>query len=379
MLSQAEARRYARQVTLPEIGASGQERLRAARVLVVGAGGLGSPATMYLAAAGVGTLGLVDFDVVDESNLHRQLLHGTRDVGRPKVESGSERLKDINPHVAIQTFGVALSSANAMEIIAGFDIVVDGSDNFPTRYLVNDACVLSGVPCVYGSVERFEGQVAVFGAPAGPCYRCLFREPPPPGLVPTCAEAGVFGVLPGLIGTLQATEVIKLLAGVGEPLSGRLLIVDAKRMRFRTIEVRRDPACPVCGTRTQTGLIDYDAFCGLGTAARGTVDDHDVDVEPRALAQRIASGTPPLLVDIRESWETAISQLPGASFIPMSEIEAGAAELPRDREVVLYCRSGARSGRMVEALRARGYDRLRHLRGGIEAWRVEVDPSVPRY
>lgn len=379
MLSQSEARRYARQITLPEIGSAGQERLQAGRVLIVGAGGLGSPAAMYLAAAGVGTLGVVDFDAVDESNLHRQLLHGTSDVGRPKVESARDRLTDINPNVQLETFAVALSSSNAMEIISGFDLVVDGSDNFPTRYLVNDACVVSGIPCVYGSVERFEGQVAVFGAPDGPCYRCLFREPPPPGLVPTCAEAGVFGVLPGLIGTLQATEVIKLLAGVGETLTGRLLIVDAKRMRFRTIEVRRDPECPVCGVRTQTELIDYEAFCGLRPASGTPMRADEIDVEPRALAQRMASGTAPLLVDIRESWETAISQLPGATFIPMGDIAAGTAELPRDREVVLYCRSGARSGRLMEALRARGYDRLRHLRGGIEAWRTEVDPSIPRY
>jgi adenylyltransferase/sulfurtransferase len=376
MLSSEESRRYARQIALPDIGPAGQERLRTARVLVVGAGGLGSPVAMYLAAAGVGTLGIVDFDVVDASNLHRQLLYGTNDIGRRKVESARERLADINPHVQVEPIGVTLTSANALDIVGRFDIVVDGSDNFPTRYLVNDACVLSGRPCVYGSVERFEGQVAVFATRDGPCYRCLFREPPPPGLVPTCAEAGVFGVLPGMIGTIQATETIKLITGVGEPLVSRLLVVDAKRMRFRTIEVRRDPACPVCGTRTQTTLIDYDAFCGLG-AAQGD-DALDTEVEPRALAQRIAEGSAPLLIDIREPWETAVAQLPGAELIPMSTLAAGTAEIPRDREVILYCRSGARSGRVLDALREQGYDRVRHLRGGIEAWRTDVDPSVPR-
>lgn len=375
MLSNAEARRYARQITLPEIGAAGQQRLRAARVLVIGAGGLGSPAAMYLTAAGVGTVGLVDFDVVDDSNLHRQLLHGTRDIGRAKVESGRERLEDINPHVRIETFNEPLTSANAMRVVSGFDIVVDGSDNFPTRYLVNDACLFSGVPYVYGSVERFEGQVAVFGVPDGPCYRCLFREPPPPGLIKTCAEAGVFGVLPGLVGTLQATEVIKMLTGVGDTLAGQLLLIDVRRMRFRTIEVRKDPECPVCGTRTQTTLIDYQAFCGL--EAPTSSGELTVDVEPRALAQQIASGSAPLLVDIREPWETAIAQLPGAMLLPMSSLTPG--QIPRDREVILYCHSGARSGRVVEALRAQGYNRLRNLRGGIEAWRVEVDPTVPRY
>ena len=350
--------------------------MRSARVLVVGAGGLGSPVAMYLAAAGVGTLGIVDFDVVDASNLHRQLLHGTKDIGRPKVESARERLADINPHVCVEPIAVTLSAANALDIVSRFDIVVDGSDNFPTRYLINDACVLSDKPCVYGSVERFEGHVAVFATHDGPCYRCLFREPPPPGLVPSCAEAGVFGVLPGMIGTMQATEVIKLVTGAGEPLVSRLLVVDAKRMRFRTIEVRRDPECPVCGTRTQTTLIDYDAFCGVTAASAN--DSLETDVEPRVLAQRIAAGTAPLLIDIREPWETAVFQLPGAKLVPMSTLAAGTAEIPRDREVILYCRSGARSGRALEALRGQGYDRLRHLRGGIEAWRTDVDPSVPR-
>jgi molybdopterin/thiamine biosynthesis adenylyltransferase/rhodanese-related sulfurtransferase len=377
MLTQAEYQRYARQISLPDIGAVGQERLRAARVLIVGVGGLGSPVALYLAAAGVGTLGLVDFDVVDASNLHRQLVHGTKDIGRPKVESARERLQDVNPHVSVETHQVSLSSSNALGLIGAYDIVVDASDNFPTRYLVNDACVLAGVPNIYGSVERFEGQAAVFGTENGPCYRCLFREPPPPGLVPTCAEAGVFGVMPGLIGMIQATETVKLLTKVGEPLIGRLLVIDAKRMRFRTIEVRRDPQCPLCGTHEQTSLIDYEAFCGLrpGAAEPTRVDE----IEPRALAQRIASGNAPVLVDIREPWEYEIARLPGAQLVPGSVLAGGGAELPRDKEVVLYCHSGRRSAYWLNELRARGFERISHLRGGIDAWSTEVDPSVPRY
>ena len=377
MLTETEYLRYARQLSLPDIGPEGQERLRAARVLIVGLGGLGSPVALYLAAAGVGTLGLVDFDLVDVSNLHRQLIHGTKDVGRPKVVSARERLQDVNPHVTVETHQVALSSANALGLIGSYDVVVDASDNFPTRYLVNDACVLAGVPNVYGSVERFEGQAAVFGTDNGPCYRCLFREPPPPGLVPTCAEAGVFGVMPGLIGMIQATETIKLLTKVGEPLIGRLLVVDVKKMRFRTIEVRRDPQCPLCGTHEQTSLIDYEAFCGLSPS---TVDANNADdIAPRALAQRIASGSGPMLVDIREPWEFEFNRLPGARLIPGSTLSAGQVELPRDRDVVLYCHSGRRSAHWLNVLRSQGFERISHLRGGIDAWSVDVDPSVPRY
>jgi adenylyltransferase/sulfurtransferase len=377
MLSPTELQRYARQVALPEIGVAGQKRLRDARVLIIGAGGLGSPTALYLAAAGVGTLGLVDFDVVDISNLHRQLLHGTKDVGRPKVASARERLHDVNPHTTVEPHEVALTSSNALELVRAYDIVVDASDNFPTRYLANDACVLSGIPNVYGSVERFEGQVAVFATDDGPCYRCLFREPPPPGMVPTCAEAGVFGVMPGLIGMIQATEVIKLITGVGEPLKGRLLVVDAKRMRFRTIEVRRDPQCPVCGTREQTALIDYDAFCGLTPPTNDRTDV--IEIEPRALAQRLASGTAPLLIDVREAWEFEIARLPGAHLLPGSTLASADVSFLRDRAAVLYCHSGVRSAQWLHWLRSRGFDRVSHLRGGIEAWSTEVDPTVPRY
>ena len=376
MLSPAELQRYARQVVLPDIGPEGQERIRAARVLIVGAGGLGSPAALYLAAAGVGTIGIVDFDAVDVSNLHRQLLHGTKDIGRPKVESARDRLLDVNPHVNIVAHGDAFTSHNALGIVRKYSLVVDASDNFPTRYLVNDACVLAGVPCVYGSVERFEGQVAVFATANGPCYRCLFREPPPPGLVPTCAEAGVLGVLPGLIGTLQATEAVKMIVGVGEPLIGRLLLVDAKRMRFRTIEVRRDVACPVCGTREQTTLIDYEEFCGL----RAKTGGHDVpEIAPRALAQRLAAGADPLLLDVREPWEIAIASLANARTVADVTTSDGQVDLPHDREILVYCHHGSRSERWASALIARGYANVSHLRGGIEAWSLEVDPSVPRY
>lgn len=377
MLSPAELQRYARQIALPEIGVAGQQRLHDARVLIIGAGGLGSPAALYLAAAGVGTLGLVDFDVVDLSNLHRQLLHGTKDVGRPKVASARARLLDVNPHVKVEAHEAAFTSSNALELIREYDIVVDASDNFPTRYLVNDACVLSGIPNVYGSVERFEGQVAVFATEDGPCYRCLFREPPPPGLVPTCAEAGVFGVMPGLVGMIQATEVIKLVTRAGEPLNGRLLVIDAGRMRFRTIEVRRDPQCPVCGTREQTSLIDYDAFCGLAPAAASGADA--AEIEPRALAQRIASGARALIIDVREPWEFEIAHIPGAQLLPGSTLASADVGFLRDRAVVLYCHTGVRSAQWMNWLRSRGFNRISHLRGGIEAWSTEVDPSVPRY
>jgi molybdopterin/thiamine biosynthesis adenylyltransferase/rhodanese-related sulfurtransferase len=376
MLSPAELQRYARQVVLPEVGTAGQARLQSARVLIVGAGGLGSPAALYLAAAGAGTIGIVDFDRVDASNLHRQLLHGTKDIGRPKTESARDRLHDVNPHVEVVTHNEAFTSETALEIVRAYDLVLDASDNFPTRYLVNDACVLTGRPNIYGSVERFEGQVSVFATADGPCYRCLFREPPPPGLVPTCAEAGVFGVLPGLVGLLQATEAIKRIVGIGESLTGRLLLVDAKRMVFRAIEVRRDAACPVCGTREQKTLIDYEAFCGL-RAAPGV---HQVpEIEPRALAQRLASGAAPLLVDVREPWEIAIASLTNAQSVAQLSGLNGDLELPHNRDIVVYCHHGSRSERWAAALLARGYDRVSHLRGGIEAWSVDVDPLVPRY
>jgi adenylyltransferase/sulfurtransferase len=378
MLSSTELQRYARQITLPEIGRAGQEKLAAARVLIVGAGGLGSPVALYLAAAGLGTLGLVDFDVVDASNLHRQLLHGTEDVGRRKVESAADRLRDVNPHVALELHPVNITSANALGIIGAYDLIVDGSDNFPTRYLLNDAGILSGIRIVFGSVERFDGQVSVFGAVNGPCYRCLFREPPPSHLVPTCAEAGVFGVMPGLVGMIQATEVIKLVTGVGDPLIGRLLTIDARRMRFRTIEVRRDPRCPLCGTREQRTLIDYEAFCGIAPrAASGPESSHEI--EPRALAQRLAAGSPPVLIDVREPWEHEVAHLPGSRLMPGRMLAMADPDVPRDAEFVLYCHSGQRSNYWMNELRARGFSRVAHLRGGIDAWSVEVDPSVPRY
>lgn len=376
MFSSDELVRYARQIAMPEIGTVGQERLRAGRVLIVGAGGLGSPAALYLAAAGVGTLGLIDFDVVDPSNLHRQLLHGTSSIGLQKVDSARQRLADVNPNVEFVGYAESLSSQNALDIVRAYDIVVDASDNFPTRYLVNDACMLSGVPVVYGSVERFEGQISVFGLEAGPCYRCLFREPPPSELVRSCAEAGVLGVIPGLVGTIQAAEVVKLLTGVGEPLSGRLLIVDAKRMRFRSIEIHRDPMCPVCGTHEQTSLIDYEAFCGVSAHAPGP---SDLETEPRALAQRLAAGAPVALIDVREQWEYDLARLPGARLVAGDVLAHPERGVPRDRDVVLYCHHGVRSEYWAAALRARGFDRVWHLRGGIDAWSNEVDPTVPRY
>jgi sulfur-carrier protein adenylyltransferase/sulfurtransferase len=377
MLSSGELQRYARQIRLPGIGIDGQERLRAARVVIIGAGGLGSPAAMYLAAAGVGTIGLVDFDLVDASNLHRQLVHGTGDIGRPKVESARDRLADINPHVRVVPHAEALTAANALALVGAYDLVVDASDNFATRYLVNDAGVLSGVPVVYGSVERFEGQASLFATPDGPCYRCLFREPPPPGLVPTCAEAGVFGVLPGLVGMIQATEAVKWITGVGESLAGRLLLVDAGRMRFRTIEVRRDPECPLCGTRVQTTLIDYDAFCGLRPEP---ADGAGIaELAPRALAQRLAQGDVPLLIDVREAWEFALARLPEAQLMPLGEVMRAPPLLPDDRDIVVYCHHGMRSQQAAYRLQAAGYSRVFNLSGGIDAWSEDVDPSVPQY
>lgn len=374
-----ERARYARQLSLPGVGPAGQARLKAARVLIVGTGGLGSPAALYLAAAGVGTLGLVDHDVVDASNLHRQLLHATPDVGRPKVDSARDRLAALNPHVTVVGHHAQLSSANALALLRGWDLVLDGSDNFPTRYLVNDACGLLGVPYVYGSVQRFEGQVAVFGGD-GPCYRCLFREPPPPGLVPTCAEAGVFGVMPGLIGTLQATEALKWLLGLGTPLAGRLLLLDALTMRQRVIEVRKDPACPLCGTRTITALQDYEAFCGLrppaGAAAHAPAY---VEAAPTTVAQWMAEGRLVALVDVREPWEVATAAITGARALPLGALEAGADALPRDRDLVLVCHHGMRSRAAATRLHALGFRRLFNLTGGIDRWSREVDPAVPRY
>lgn len=376
-LTQPELLRYSRHLVLPEVGMDGQRALKAASVLLVGAGGLGSPLGLYLAAAGVGRIGIVDFDVVDLTNLQRQVLHGTRDVGRPKLESARARLSDINPHVAIETYEARLTSANALEILGAYDLIIDGTDNFPTRYLVNDACVLLGKPNVYGSIFRFEGQASVFATPDGPCYRCLFREPPPPGLVPSCAEGGVLGILPGLVGVIQATEAVKLIVGIGTPLIGRLLLVDALGMEFRTVRLRRDPTCPACGTREITELIDYEAFCGMPAAPQGPGDV--AEITPTELAARYQQGTPFELIDVREPYEWEIARLPGARLMPLGSLGDQVGELPRDRDLVLYCKSGRRSARAARELLAAGFERVVNLAGGITRWSDDVDPSVPKY
>lgn len=382
MLSPDERHRYARHLILPGVELAGQERLKAARVLVIGAGGLGSPVALYLAAAGVGTLGLVDFDVVDITNLQRQILHGTADVGRPKLESARDRLRDVNPHVVLELHPAKLTSANALEIIGGYDIVVDGTDNFATRYLVNDACVLLGKPNVYGSIFRFEGQASVFSTPDGPCYRCLFPEPPPAGLVPNCAEGGVLGVLPGMIGTIQAAEAIKLALGAGTTLAGRLLLVDALTMSVRTVTLRRDPTCPACGTRTITELIDYDAFCGASPAAptaRDVDENEVVEITPRELAARLLGAADLDLIDVREPGEWSIAHLHGARLIPLGTLGAALGTLDRTREIVVMCRSGQRSATAVRQLQAAGFRNVKNLAGGILRWSDEVDAKVPKY
>jgi sulfur-carrier protein adenylyltransferase/sulfurtransferase len=377
-----ELQRYHRHLILPEIGADGQHRLKAARVLLIGAGGLGSPAALYLAAAGVGHLGVVDADDVELSNLQRQVLHDTASVGTPKVDSAIARLRAINPHVDVAAHRTLLTSANAMRLLADYDVIVDGSDNFPTRYLVNDACVLLGKPNVYGSVLRFEGQASVFSFGDGPCYRCLFREPPPPGLVQNCADSGVLGVLPGLIGVVQAAETIKLITGAGETLSGRLLLVDGLRMRFRTIDVARDPECRACGTREITTLVDYEAFCGVASDAgehvQSDADDED-EITPRTLAERMNAGTSPALLDVREPYEWTIARLPDARLVPLDALPQAVTTLDPHAELVVYCHHGIRSAAAVTWLRERGFQRARNLTGGIDRWSREVDPSTRRY
>ena len=389
-LSPPELLRYARHLVLPEVGLAGQERLRSARVLVVGAGGLGSPVALYLAAAGVGTLGLVDFDHVDATNLQRQILHGESDVGRSKLDSARDRLAETNPHVEVIAHEEKLRSDNALSIMAGYDVVVDGTDNFPTRYLVNDACVMLGKPNVYGSVHRWEGQVAVFATQGGPCYRCLFREPPPPGLVPNCAEGGVLGVIPGVVGSLQALETVKLILGRGRPLAGRLLIFDGLQLEWREISIRRDPDCPVCGDApTQTELIDYELFCGVtpegdpmtpstGEEARAS-GPGSIDV--LEASARLRGETPPFLLDVREPYEWEISNLAstGAVLIPMGEVGARLDELPRDREIIVHCRTGVRSGDVAHQLWRAGYRAVLNMEGGINAWAREVDPGLQVY
>jgi sulfur-carrier protein adenylyltransferase/sulfurtransferase len=382
-LSPDELQRYHRHLILPGVGEEGQRRLKAARVLLVGAGGLGSPAALYLAAAGVGHVGVVDADAVELSNLQRQVLHGTRDVGRAKVASARERLRELNPHVAVATYHTRLTSANALELLRDYDIVVDGSDNFPTRYLISDACVLLGIPNVYGSVTRFEGQASVFGTEEGPCYRCLFPEPPAPGLVPDCAEGGVFGVLPGMIGVIQATETIKLITGAGEPLVGRLLLVDALRMQFRSIDLERNPECPACGTRELTVLTDYDAFCGTPsvetTPTLELEDEWSDEITPLRLAARLQNGTPPSVLDVREPYEWAIGRISGARLVPLNSLPQAVSSLDREAELVVYCHHGVRSAAAVAWLRDQGFARVRNLVGGIDRWSLEVDPSLRRY
>jgi len=375
-LSHEEILRYSRHLILPDVGVEGQRKLKAARVLLVGAGGLGSPAALYLAAAGVGTLGLVDFDVVDKTNLQRQIIHGTSTVGRPKLDSAKERIQDLNPNVQVETFETRLTSENALDIIREFDIVADGTDNFPTRYLVNDACVLLGKPNVYGSIFRFEGQASVFYAKEGPCYRCLYAEPPPPGLVPSCAEGGVLGVLPGIIGSIQAMETIKLVLGVGEPLIGRLVLFDALKLQFRELKLEKDPDCPVCGSHpTVTELIDYEAFCGIG--AEPSYDGAEITAQE--LQQEWERNSDLLVIDVREPHEYEITHIEGAVLIPLGELPDRLNELDGHREIVTHCHHGARSLKALEILKAAGFSKVRSLRGGIDAWAVNVDPSLPRY
>src|SRR5687767_5938825 len=357
-LSQEEFRRYSRHLIMPEVGVDGQRRLKAGSVLCIGAGGLGSPAAMYLAAAGVGRIGIVDFDVVDYSNLQRQLLHGTADVGRSKLDSAKDRLHALNPHVQIDTYETSLSSENALKLFEPYDVILDGTDNFPTRYLVNDACVLSGKPNAYGSIFRFEGQASVFGVKEGPCYRCLYPEPPPPGLVPSCAEGGVLGVLPGIIGVIQATESIKLILGVGEPLIGRFLIYDALKMKFRELKLRKDPECPVCGTNpTVTKLIDYQQFCGIGPEPQveATVATNDWEITAVELKRRLDAGDDLFILDVREPNEYQINRIPGSTLIPLGELPRRYQELPRDREIIAQCKVGARSARATEYLKTIGF------------------------
>lgn len=380
-LSNEEILRYGRHLIMPEVGMEGQRRLKAARILLIGTGGLGAPLGMYLAAAGVGTLGLVDFDVVDYSNLQRQIIHGTSDVGRPKLHSARDRIKEINPYTNVELHEGLFTSENALEIVRQYDIVIDGTDNFPTRYLVNDACVLLGKPNVYGSIFRFEGQASLFWAEKGPCYRCLYPEPPPPGMVPSCAEGGVLGVLPGIIGCLQATEAVKLILGIGEPLIGRLVLFDALKMKFRELKLRKDKDCPICGENpTIHELIDYHEFCGIpvGQESAGTTAAEG-DIEPKELSGRISSGNAPFLLDVRNPEEWAITRLEGATLIPLPELASRYVELPGNEEIVVYCRSGGRSAQAVEFLRSKGFQKVRNLPGGTLRWSDEIDPTMPKY
>jgi molybdopterin/thiamine biosynthesis adenylyltransferase/rhodanese-related sulfurtransferase/molybdopterin converting factor small subunit len=382
-LSNDEIARYSRHLIMPEVGMEGQRRLKAASVLMIGTGGLGAPTGMYLAAAGVGRLGILDFDVVDESNLQRQIIHGTRDVGRPKIESARDRLRDINPHVQLETYEERLTSENALRLFAEYDIVVDGTDNFPTRYLVNDACVLTGKPNVYGSIFRFEGQASIFWAERGACYRCLYPEPPPPGLVPSCAEGGVLGVLPGIVGAIQANETIKLILGAEGVLVNRLLLFDAWRMRFRELKLRKDPACPVCGEHaTIKELIDYEEFCGLRPPALEEVKEERKmeEITASQLKERLDCGDDLQVIDVREPNEYEIARLPGTKLIPLGQVTSRMSEIDPARETVVHCKGGVRSAKAIAALTEAGFTgKLVNLKGGIAAWSDEVDPSVPKY
>jgi molybdopterin/thiamine biosynthesis adenylyltransferase/rhodanese-related sulfurtransferase len=380
-LSVDEIRRYSRHLIIPDVGVAGQKRLKNAKVVVVGAGGLGSPALMYLAAAGVGTLGIVEFDTVDESNLQRQIIHGQSDIGRPKAESARDSIREINPYVTVNIHPEPLSRDNAMQIFAGYDLIIDGTDNFATRYLVNDAAVLLGKPYVWGSIYRFDGQASVFWAEYGPCYRCLYPEPPPPGMVPSCAEGGVLGVLCASIGSIQVTEAIKLLAGIGEPLLGRLMVYDALEMNYRSVKVRKDPNCAVCGEHpTVTELIDYDDFCGTVSdeAAEATFGSTITVGELRDWQQ---ADKPIDLIDVREPAEWEIVRIPGARLVPKGDILSGQAlaELPQDRQIVLYCKTGIRSAEALAAVKAAGFKDAVHIQGGVTSWVKQIDPSLPSY
>ena len=380
MLSPEEMRRYSRHLLLNEVGVSGQKRLRRSKVLLVGAGGLGAPSALYLAAAGVGEIGLIDFDRVEASNLQRQVLYSTADVGRPKLEAAADRLHQLNPGVRVVPHEMRLDSTNVLDVVGRYDVVVDGTDNFPTRYLVNDACVLLGKPNVYGSIYRFEGQASVFDARRGPCYRCLYSEPPPPGLVPSCAEGGVLGVLPGIVGTIQALETVKLLLGIGEPLIGRLLLFDALSMEFRQLTLRKNPDCVICSDHpTQKGLIDYAAFCGVPEPGSAPVSSGVPEVTAQELHGLLAAEAPPYLLDVREPGEWEIAHLPGAHLIPQGTLPDRVTELTQAQDLVVYCKSGARSARATQYLIDLGFTHVRNLKGGIDAWGDDVDPSMPRY
>lgn len=378
--SKAEIERYSRHLIMPEVALEGQKKLKEAKVLLIGMGGLGSPLAMYLAAAGVGRIGVVDFDVVDFTNLQRQVIYSTNDVGRPKLQAAKERIQGINPYVEVDTYETRLTSENALQIFENYDVIIDGTDNFPTRYLVNDACVLLGKPNVYGSIFRFEGQVSVFYAKEGPCYRCLYPEPPPPGLVPSCAEGGVLGILPGTVGLMQATEAVKLIIGKGEPLIGRLLLYDALAMKYRELKLRKDPRCPICGENpTIHELIDYEQFCGIGTPADRVVLPAENEITVRQLHERLTSNDGVFILDVRQPHEYEICRIEGSKLIPLNELPTRIHELDRSQEIVVHCKMGSRSAKAVKFLREAGFEKVKNLKGGILAWAEEVDPSVPKY